>query len=224
MSEKSEIRNEGSPKSEMTRKPVIGLAGGIGSGKSTVAAEFARLGCLVLDSDRQSHEVLGQPDVVADLVNWLGRDVLDEAGRPVRKKIAERVFGKPDHVDRLTGLIHPRVARLRDEAILRAQDDPAVVAIVIDSPLLFEAGVDRQCDAVVFVDAPTDQRIARVAADRGWSADHVEARQKHQMDLDQKRPRCRWTIRNDGRTDELGEQVRRVLNEVLAEKNAERQA
>ena len=199
------------------RKPVIGLAGGIGSGKSTVAAEFAKLGCLVLDSDRQSHEVICQPDVVRELVNWLGPDVLDGAGRPIRKKIADRVFGKPDQVDRLTGLIHPRVARLRDEAIARAQSDPAIVAIVIDSPLLFEAGVDRQCDAVVFIDAPADQRIARVSADRGWSADQVEARQKHQMSLDRKRARCRWTVRNDGRLDELAAQVRRVLAEVLAE-------
>jgi dephospho-CoA kinase len=219
VSDQSEIRNERSPKSEIGHKPIIGLAGGIGSGKSTVAAQFAKLGCLVLDSDRQSHEVLGQPDVVAELVNWLGSDVLDAAGMPVRKKIADRVFGKPDQVDRLTGLIHPRVARLRDEAILRAQDDPAVAAVVIDSPLLFEAGVDRQCDGVVFVDAPLDQRIARVAADRGWSADQVEARQKHQMDLEQKRARCRWTIRNDGRADELVEQVRRVLAEVLGERH-----
>lgn len=197
-------------------KPVIGLAGGIGAGKSTIAAEFARLGCLVLDSDEQAHEVLCQPDVMAELRTWLGPDVFDESGRPVRKRIAAKVFGHPEMVDRLTDMVHPRVHAMRRAAIARHADDPAVKAFVLDTPLLFEAGVDAECDAIVFIDAPLELRRGRVATTRGWSADELDRRQGHQMDLGDKRSRCGFVVSNAGSPEDLTRQVRVVLDAILA--------
>ena len=212
MSDQPEIRN---PKSEIARKAVIGLAGGIGSGKSTVAAEFAKLGCVVLDSDLDSHAVLDQPEVVATIRGWWGEDVLDAAGRPDRKKIGRRVFGQPAELKRLTDLIHPRVHELRQRTIAERSPDPSVLAFVLDAPLLFEAGVDAECDAIVFIDAPLAQRVGRVAASRGWSADELARRERNQMDLAEKRRRCGFVIRNDGDVTELSRQVRDVLDKVM---------
>jgi len=210
--DKSETPN---PKSEMGRKPVIGLCGGVGAGKTTVAAEFARLGGSVLDSDRQARQVLAQPEVVEQIRRWWGEGVLDEAGRPVRERIAECVFGRPDEVARLNELIHPRVRRMRRRRMAEQADDPDVVAFVLDTPLLFEAGVHGECDATVFVDAPRRQREERVRASRGWDGAELERRQRHQMDPEAKRARCDYVIHNDGSAAALARQVRGVLDEVL---------
>jgi dephospho-CoA kinase len=204
----------GIPNCELPRKPVIGLAGGIGSGKSTVAAAFARLGCLVLDSDEQAHEVLQRPDVIEQVRKLLGDPTLDAGDPQMRRKIAARVFGWADLVARLNELIHPAVHAMRHEAIAAVQSDPEVVAIVLDTPLLFEAGVDAECDATVFIEAPLEQRQRRVAESRGWSPEDLDRRQRHQMDLDEKRRRCKYVIRNESKPAELDRQAKEVLEKV----------
>ncbi len=212
---RSRQREVGDPKSERPPKPVIGLCGGIGAGKTTVASEFARLGCFVLDSDRHAHQALNEPEVIGRLRRWLGDEVLDEAGRPVRAKIAQRVFARPKELARLNALVHPRVNRMRLAEMAERQDDPSVVAFVMDTPLLFEAGLAGECDATVFIDAPAAQRQRRVARTRGWDADELARRQAHQMDLDAKRARCDHVVRNDGPRAGLARQVKRVLQAVL---------
>ncbi|MDD4892363.1 MAG: dephospho-CoA kinase [Phycisphaerae bacterium] len=201
----------------MKRKPIIGLAGGIGAGKSTVAAEFARLGCLVLDSDRQAHEVLQRPDVAAQVRQWLDQPNLDFSDPQVRRTIGKLIFGRPELVAKINGLIHPRVHAMRRAAVEQAAGDPAIVAVVLDTPLLFEADVATECDATVFVDAPLALRRERVAASRGWSAEELQMRQGRQMDLREKRDLCDHVIVNDGSPDELARQVRAVLESVNAE-------
>lgn len=212
MSKESAI---GERRSASGGKPVIGLAGGIGAGKSTVAAAFARLGCLVLDSDRQAHEVLRRGEVIEQVRRLLGDPTLDPADPQVRRKIAARVFGRADLLARLNELIHPAVHAMRRQAIAAAQADPNVVAIVLDTPLLFEAGVDAECDATVFVEAPLEQRQRRVAESRRWSPEELDRRQRHQMDLDQKRRRCDYVITNEGTPADLDRQARQVLEKLV---------
>lgn len=197
-------------------KPVIGIAGGIGAGKSTVARAFEQLGCHVSDSDAQAHAALNDPDVVAEIRGWLGEDVLDAAGRPDRRRIAEKVFGDPQAVERLNGLIHPRVHAMRRAEVEQVADDPNTPAVVLDTPLLFEAGVDDECDAIVFVDAPLEVRQRRVKESRGWDAAELARRQSHQMDLEEKRRRCDYVIDNGEQCGDLQEQARRILESVLA--------
>ncbi len=200
-------RREGGPIT-----PVIGLVGGIGSGKSTVAQTFAALGCLVVDADRDAREVLQRDDVVKEVVSWWGQGVLTPEGRVDRAKVAEIVFKDPAQRTRLEALVHPLVKSDRLLLIARARQEGRP-AVVIDAPLLFEAGSDKDCDVVVFVDAPLEARLARVAA-RGWSRDELTRREAAQLPLDQKRARCAIVIQNHGSLEALHSLVRAALLKI----------
>ena len=194
---------------------VIGIAGGIGSGKSAVASAFAALGALVVDSDVQARAALEQPQVKAQLIEWWGTGVLRADGSVDRGAIADIVFKDEAERRRLEGLIHPMVRSQREVLIREAAATGARLA-VIDAPLLFEAGVDRECDAVVFVDAPREMRLQRVA-ERGWSEAEFSRREASQMPLEEKRRRSRYTISNAGGLEDLEEQVRRVFRDLTGQ-------
>jgi dephospho-CoA kinase len=199
----------------MPTKPVIGLTGGIGSGKSTVARLFARLGCGVIDADALAREALQDSHVVRQLVSWWGDGILDEQGRVDRRKIADIVFDKPDELARLEAVVHPAVHHRRHEIRRQMQDDPAIVAIVEDCPLLLEKQLDRQCDVVVFVKADDEVRRRRVLASRGWSPEELARREKNQMGLDIKANRADHVLQNNGGEAECFAHVRQVLSQIL---------
>ena len=144
-------------------KPIIGITGGIGSGKSTVAAMFGEIGCLVISADQQVQQVYQDPAVIEQMRKWWGNEVLQADGQLNKGKIADIIFADPEQRKKLEGLLHPRVAQLRDRRMAEAGDDPQVKAIVWDTPLLFEAGLRGGCDAVVFVEVPPSQRLERLA-------------------------------------------------------------
>lgn len=196
------------------RVAVIGLAGGIGSGKSRVAAEFAALGCAVSDSDADSRAAFDRPDVIATLGEWWGADVVGPGGKIDRSAVARIVFSDETERIRLEKLIHPLVHRARERVIELAASE-GVLAVVVDAPLLFEAGIDAVCDAVVFVDCPLPERSRRVIEGRGWAPGELERREKAQMPLDVKRSRSDYVVTNDGRAL-LGPLVREVLDSILA--------
>ncbi len=205
-----------------TRPPVIGLVGGIGSGKSEVARLLARLGCAVADSDAHTREILARPAVRDVLVSWWGERVLGAGGTPGTREIDRAavgriVFADPEQRTRLERLIHPMVHALRERQFAAARaGSPPPRALVIDAPLLLEAGLDAECDHLVFVDAPHDQRVARVAATRGWGADELARRERAQMPLDAKRARCGIVIGNSDSATDLETSVRRVLDRIEA--------
>lgn len=192
--------------------PVIGLVGGIGAGKSTVAQIFAHLGCLVIDADRDAREALHREDVVKELVSWWGDGMLGSDGRPDRAKIAEIVFKDPSQRTRLEGLVHPIVKNDRLLTIARARQEGRP-AVIIDAPLLFEAGSDKDCDAVVFVDAPPEQRLARVLV-RGWSSEELARREAAQLQLAEKRARSAVIIENSGTLESLQNLVSAALTKI----------
>ena len=192
------------------RPPVIGLTGGIGAGKSAVAAIFAELGCVVSDSDRDSRAVLAEPEILETIRKWWGPGVITSDGRPDRSAIAERIFRNSEDRTRLEGLVHPRVHAAREQSFATA---PASTrALVIDAPLLFEAGIDGSCDAVVFVDAPRDIRLERVCSNRGWDESEWSRRESAQMPLEEKRSRATVVIDNSVGIDSLRSKVEAVLN------------
>ena len=201
-------------------KPIIGLCGGIGSGKSTVARQLAQLGAMVIDADQAAQEALEQPDVQRQLIEWWGPAVCDERGRIDRAQVADRVFGDPEELRRLEGLIHPRVAQQRLEMIRQAERDPAVRAVVWDVPLLFEKQLDRQCDCLIFVHADRAVRRQRVARDRGWDEDELDRREKNQMALDRKRRSVHYTIDNGSSEAACFAQVRDVFTRILTSRDS----
>jgi len=180
-----------------SRPIVIGLAGGIGAGKSAVAKVFAEGGALVIDSDREARDALDRPEVRGELIRWWGDGVLDATGRIDRKKVGEIVFSDPAQRERLERLVHPLVRATRKEMIART-DPRTTPAVIVDAPLLFEAGLDKECDAVVFVDAPRESRLNRVRETRGWDEGELNRREKVQLPLEEKRRRADVVITNDG--------------------------
>ena len=196
-------------------KPVIGLVGGIGSGKSAVADDFESLGCLVIRSDRIAHEVLEQPAVKAALRQWWGDEILAADGRVDRRAVARRTFNNPVELERLNWLVHPKVDEIRRDLMAAYRQSSAVKAVVWDTPLLVETGLYKQCDAIIFVNTPFEQRLARVQATRGWTADELKIREDRQASLDKKKEISDDVIDNGGDKAARLSQVRRVLSRIL---------
>jgi dephospho-CoA kinase len=189
---------------------ILGLSGGIASGKSVVADILRDLGAAVLDADRAGHAVLREPDVIAAVVARWGDGILDEKGQISRRAVAKIVFAAGNEAERkfLEQLTHPRIeAALKQEleAIRNSPDPPPVVAI--DAALLFEAGWDKLCDKILFIDAPRDLRLER-AVSRGWSAEQFAAREAAQLPPEEKRSRSHIVIRNARTLENIREVLR----------------
>ena len=194
-----------------TRPPVLGLVGSIGAGKSTLAREFKKLGCLVLDSDAAAKECLTRPAVRQQLVEWFGISILNPAGEIDRATMAEIIFNDPATKEKMTGLVYPLLKADRTRAV--AEAPPQTPAIIIDAPLLYEAGVDAECDGVICVDAPREQRLARVAA-RGWTPEELLRREHAQLPLEQKKARSKWFLLNDQDPSRLAAFAASILQEL----------
>jgi dephospho-CoA kinase len=201
-------------------KPIIGIAGGIGSGKSFVAGLFRELGCLVISSDEQVSDVYRSAIVLQALRQWWGDQALDQTGDINRSFVAGRIFNDPEQRRRLEELIHPLVSEARQRAMEQAADDPAIVAFIWDTPLLFETGLNSQTDAVVFIDAPPELRLERLQKTRKWDAEELTRREKLQWPLDKKREISHYVIRNTADAGLTRVQVKDVLSRILSKAQA----
>ncbi len=193
---------------------IIGLAGGIAAGKSRVGEELEALGCVVVDSDRQAREILRREEIRETLVTWWGKGVLGDDGQVDRRAVARIVFEDPAERKRLEDLVHPLIRVERDKVIAEATRRN-VPAVVIDAPLLFEAGLDVECDAVIFVDAPRAKRLERVKTKRNWTEEELDRREAAQWPLERKRKASTHVIVNDGPDEPLREAVAETLEAIL---------
>ena len=203
-------------------KPIIGLCGGVGAGKSTIAREFQRLGCRVIDSDEISRDILMRPDIIRTLTAWWGSEILRRDGRPDRRQIADLIFKDEDQKRRLESLLHPLILDQQEVIITGGIRDHKVAAIILDSPLLFESNLDRRCDAVVFVEACESLRLRRIESVRQWGVEELRRRESCQTPMAEKRARSRFSILNEGSIEQSRSQVVRVLQQVQAEYSPER--
>jgi len=198
---------------------VIGLSGGIGSGKSAVARLLAGPDGEVIDADRLAREALGSERVRGLVRERFGGGVFDATGAIDRDALARVVFTDPEQRRALEGWIHPqvRVTMARRLSEGRARGVPR---IVLDVPLLFENDTEHhlvgECDRLVFVDADAGIREQRVLRDRGWAPGELARRESCQAPLDQKRARSDHVIRNDADLDQLASAVRRLSEELEA--------
>jgi dephospho-CoA kinase len=188
----------------------IGLVGGVASGKSLVARMLVELGAGLLDADRTGHAVLAEDAEVHRAIRerW-GRAVFTSDGRVDRAAVARRVFAKThagcEDREFLEGLLHPRIrARLESQRDrFAAENRPAVV---LDAPLLLEAGWQSICDLVLFVDAAQPVRLER-ARQRGWSEVEFLDREAAQWPIERKRLLADVTLDNSGSEDQLRQAV-----------------
>ena len=195
-------------------RPTIGIAGGIGSGKSTVARMLARLGCEVCISDDAARAVLEAPEVRDAIVARVGATVRAPDGSIDRAALGRAIFADATLRADIERIMHPRI-----EARRRAQFAAAPVstrAFIIDAPLLFEVGLERECDAVIFVDAPREHRLARVRATRGWDDAELARREASQIPLDEKRRRSTDIVANAGDSALLEAAVASTLDAIIA--------
>ena len=202
------------------KKPIIGLCGGIGAGKSFVAAEFERLDCVIIDSDRLNHEVLRRPEILATLQKWWTDDVVDANGEPDRRRIAKIVFADAEQKQRLERLVYPLIAELREDMIKTVNEDQTVKAVILDSPLLFESNLDRLCDTIVFVEASRAARLRRLKQSRHWSNEQLREREQWQEALTDKRSRSEFIIANDGPPEQLRPRVMNILGKIVSRNSA----
>lgn len=194
--------------------PVIGLVGGIGSGKSLVGSLLRDAGCLVANSDELVRRQLDLPEVRAQLEAWWGRGILDDRGGVDRRAVSAIVFRDPAERARLEAFLHPRIEAAR--RALFASAPASTRALVIDAPLLLEAGLAPECTAIWFVDTPEQVRRGRVLSQRGWSAEELDRREAAQWSLDRKRAASHHVLRNDGDPASLREQVLQALGQLPA--------
>jgi len=194
----------------------IGLTGNIASGKSTVSRRFAELGAHVIDADVLAREAVAPGTTgLAVVIARFGDAVLRADGTLDRGRLRARVFGDPAELAALNAIVHPEVGRLRGERALAAQAD-SVEVLVDEIPLLFEADLADQFDAIVFVDAPAEERLRRLMMDRGLPRDVAQAMMSSQGDVEPKRRRATWVIENDDSLDSLRARTDVVWQSILA--------
>lgn len=199
--------------------PIIGLIGGIASGKSNVANEFQRQGCAVIDADRLGHEALNDSSNIKQLEAWFGAQVLTSDGLVDRRMLSSLVFDSESPAARqrlelLENLLHPQIRRAAERQIAelsRTKEPPK--AIIVDAPLLIEAGWVSLCDYLFFVDTPAEVRLQR-SLERGWSEAQWRSREAAQASMEAKRRAATHFIGGQLSPIELQLRITELLQEL----------
>ncbi|MBN1442761.1 MAG: dephospho-CoA kinase [Planctomycetes bacterium] len=202
---------------------IVGILGGIGSGKSTVAHLLAEQGAELIDADALARAEIERPEVRREIEAWIGPEAFREDGGVDREALARRVFPHPQDLHRLEQLVHPGVLlridqRIEDFLSSRRAPQPEGLAggvLVLDVPLLATSPLLRRCDAVIYVEADPQRRVERVRP-RGWSAEELGRRESLQPPLEEKRRIATAVIDNNGRPEETRSRLLDLLESLRA--------
>ncbi len=199
--------------------PVVGIVGGIGSGKSTVARGVCeQYPAAYIDADAAGHQVLTEKPIQEALRRHFGDEIFDETGSVDRGRLGRRVFGTTQESNaakqELEKIVHPRIGEILAEQIRAARSNPDNRAVMLDAAVMLESGWKDFCRAIVFVDVPLEMRRNRVMQNRGWTAEELTAREASQMPLDEKRRLSDHIIDNSKSADFAVEQLREFLAEI----------
>ncbi|HAS36393.1 MAG TPA: dephospho-CoA kinase [Flavobacteriales bacterium] len=186
----------------------IGLTGGIGSGKSTVARIFQSLGVPIFNADAAGRSILEEADTQMQLVNLFGPEVLLK-GKTQRSHIAQRVFGNANLLSELNSIVHPKVGEVFRQWI----NEQTTPYILKEAAIIFEVGTESSLDDVILVSAPEEIRIRRVMERDGVNRDQVEARMRNQWPEERKKELAAHSIVNDGVTALIPQVMK--LHEIL---------
>ena len=193
---------------------VLGVTGGLGSGKSTVTRMFHQLGAVAVDADALAHEVI-EPERPAwrEIVTAFGREILNADRTINRRRLGAIVFADARRRRRLEAIVHPRVLRELRRLLRRLREERRAPVVVVEVPLLFEAGARGAVDAVVVVTAPPAVRRARLQR-HGWSKREVAARMAAQWTLSAKAALADYIVENAAGKARTRAQVKRIWNQL----------
>jgi len=194
------------------KKPIIGILGGICSGKSTVADEFAKLGCKVIDADKMAHELLDRKDIRERVVGLFGETVTGRGGNIDNKKLAGVVFADEEKLSSLNKIIHPFVLERAEKLIEKYNGQSHVKAIVLDMPLLAEVGWEKRCDKLIFVDCKRELRFKRAKKMGIFDENQLKIRENFQISLDKKVAITDNTIDNNSGFSALAKQIAEIFS------------
>lgn len=197
----------------------IGLTGGIGSGKSTVADLLSSEGFLIVDADQVARDIVepGQP-ALAELAEAFGQDILKPDGTLDRAGLAAKAFVSEEQTALLNAITHPRIAEESARRFNEAEDQDAKVA-VYDMPLLVEKGLDRKMDLVVVVDVDVEERVRRLVEKRGLTEDDVRRRIASQVPDDVRLKAADIVVDNNGTLEDLHAEASKLIAEILSRVN-----
>jgi dephospho-CoA kinase len=194
----------------------IGLTGGIGSGKSTVAKILSELGAPSLDADKVAHlTYVPSGPAYGKVVEAFGREILDADGEIDRKKLGPIVFAQPEKLKALTDIVWPATLEALRKSVGEIRARGETLPIVVEAAILIEANWMPMCDEIWLVTAARERVIERVERDRGMAREQIEARIRAQLSDAERTRHASLVIKNDGTLDELRAEVERVWRAAL---------
>lgn len=200
----------------MLTMKVIGLTGGIASGKSTVSKTLKELGAYIIDGDETAHSVI-EPHKPAwrDMLDTFGRDILNPDDTIDRDKMGAIVFGNPDQLARLNQITHPRIMESFKEDYRRIKAANPNAILVLEIPLLYETFMDRMCDEVWVVWVDYETQLKRLMDRNHYSLEEAKSRIESQIPLDEKAHRADVVINNCGSIQETISSATKYFNDIL---------
>ena len=196
---------------------MIGILGGIGSGKSSVVRNVDGFRLVIINADRIGHELLFDPSIQVALRAAFGGEIFASDGTVNRSNLANLVFGETDEhrasLAKLNQILHPAIRRQIHQQIDSASND--VDAIILDAALLLEGGWDATCDWLVFIDTPIEIRRQRVMDNRSWSSEELAKREATQVSIDVKKDKADFVVDNSGRLEVAVSQMEQVFRTIL---------
>lgn len=198
-------------------KPIIGLLGGPGAGKSAVAACFAELGYGVINADELNHQVMARREVILRIKEVFGAEIIGENNQIDRRVLGSIVFGAGNtgKLEQLTGILHPEIFKLVEQRSLAYDQNPEICGIIWDIPLLVEVGWEKNCDYLVFVSVSDEIRRGRLQKNRGWDENLIKSVEKNQILLDKKHQISDYTVENNSDMIDLRLQVSQISPKLL---------
>ena len=194
---------------------ILGITGGIASGKSSVTEMFRNLGAAVVSADQLAREaVLPGSQALAQLVEYFGPEILQDDGTLDRQGLAKRIFRDPSARAALNRITHPAIARLAEEQLVRLRRSGEKL-IIYEAPLLFEAGAEGRVDAVLVVRIELGLQLARLMARDGLAEEEARRRIAAQMPQEEKVARADFVVDNSGTPEQTSAQVRELFQRLF---------
>lgn len=194
---------------------VLGITGGVASGKTTVLEMFGELGAETISADQIAHELLSADRFVVEEISKQWPEAIDADGKISRQRLGEIVFSSGEALQKLNDIMHPRIITVLEDRVnsYRNSENSAEV-LAIEIPLLIECNLMYLVDGVLVVDSEQQEQINRLR-NRGLDVEEALRRINSQMPLDKKKTFARWVVQNSGSIDDTRKQVQRVWQEIL---------